>query len=38
MLVKAQKKIAMARSKGVYKANNASRKTARLYNAVKKLG
>ena len=37
MLVKAQKKIAMARRKGVDKANNASRKTAQLYNAVNKM-
>ncbi|MBO5598425.1 MAG: 30S ribosomal protein S20 [Oribacterium sp.] len=30
----AQKKIAMAHSKGIYKSNNASRKIAKLYKAV----
>ena len=30
----AQKKIAMAHSKGIYKSNNASRKVAKLYKAV----
>ncbi len=34
MLKMAQKKIAMAQTKGVYKANNASRKVAQLYKAV----
>lgn len=34
MLKTAQKKIAMAQSKGIYKANNASRKVAQLYKAV----
>ena len=37
MLVKAQKKIAMARSKGIYKANNASRKISQIYTAVNKM-
>ncbi|MGP1589838.1 30S ribosomal protein S20 [Oribacterium sp. oral taxon 102] len=34
MLRMAQKKISMAQSKGVYKANNASRKIGQLYKAV----
>lgn len=34
MLRMAQKKISMAQSKGIYKANNASRKIAQLYKAV----
>lgn len=37
MLKMAQKKIAMAQSKGIYKANNASRKIGQLYKAVQSM-